>query len=521
MEVRSKALPIPGRIIWGPGPLIEVKSRYLHATQALSAGLISRSFIKSSLVYTVAGTLPVASAFILLPFYIRDLTTETFGVFSIFLAFSVLVQLLTTFSYDATLYIHYHEFKDDKATLSRYVGSALILMAMNGIVLTLFFFLTGDAMASLFFDDKNLSFYPYGYVCLITGVLQSVFRVNNSLLQTRQRPELFFWSNLLSFSLIAGFTIVGLKMFPNSLAGPLGGRMIAAIISGGWAAVRLVREFGLHFDYRLMRSSFSFNFYTFVYQLQQWIMNYFDRVLVAFFLPLSQVGIYSFAVQCMLVIEFVVNGLFSSFYPKVVAMVMDQKEKMSTVELNRYYYGLTAVVLILVSLSIVGFPFVLDLFASKSDYLQSVSLIPFIALLYIFKAMRMYFSIPYGILKYTKPLPAIYLSISGLKVLGMVVLIGPMGIYGVILAGLISLLAEIGLLFRFGSPKFSFRFNVFKLIWLPVAMAVLIAIAEPLFASAYPLAVHLGYVGACGILLFWIYRNEVKLITPSKIFGKS
>lgn len=482
--------------------------------------MISRAFIKSSFIYTVAGTLPVASAFILLPFYIHYLSTGTFGVFSIFLSFSILVQLLTTFSYDATLYIHYHEYKNDQSTLSRYVGSVLVMIAGNGLVMISFFALTGELFADLFFHDRGLSFYPYGYVCLATGVLQSVFKVHNSLLQTRQKPELFFWSNLLSFSLIAGFTVAGLTLYPDSLAGPLGGRLLAAIVSGGWAAARLLREFGLRFDYRLMRSSFSFNFYTFVYQIQQWIMNYFDRVLLAFFLPLSQVGVYSFAVQCMLVIEFVVNGLFSSFYPKVVGMVMDQKEKAATIELNRYYYGLTAVVLILVSLSILGFPLVLNFLSVKSDYLLSIPLIPFIALLYLFKAMRLYFGIPYGILKYTKPLPGIYLIVSGLKVAGMFLLIGPFGVYGVIVAGLVSLWLEIVLLYRWGTPKFVYKFNAFKLVLLPVVMAVIIAIAEPLWGTAYPQVVHAGYVLACAIMLLLIYRNEVRHLAPAKILGK-
>lgn len=496
------------------------KSRYLQQSKRRRV-LISRSFIKSSFIYTVAGTLPVASAFILLPFYVHDLSTETFGVFSIFLSFSILIQLLTTFSYDATLYIHYHEYKDSPAKLSRYVGSVLIFIAMNGLALIAFSLLAGEFITDLFFRNSQLSFYPYGYVCVLIGILQSVFKVHNSLLQTRQKPEIFFWSNLLSFSIIAAVTIVGLKMYPDSLVGPLGARLCAAVVAGGWAGIRLLREFGLRFDYGLMRSSFSFNFYTFVYQIQQWIMNYFDRVLIAFFLPLSQVGIYSFAVQCMLVVEFVINGLFSSFYPKVVSMVMDQKEKKATVELNRYYYGITAVVLIFVSGSILAFPLALDWFDIRNDYLQSVPLIPFIGMLYIFKAMRMYFSIPYGILKYTRPLPGIYLIVSGLKVVGMFLLIRSMGVYGIILSGVISQWVEIALLYRSGVGRFEYKFNAFKLIWLPVGLALIIAVAEPLWGREYPLPVHAGYVIACVTLLFWIYRNELKLVNPAKIFGKS
>lgn len=468
----------------------------------------------------MAGTLPVASAIILLPFYIYYLSADDFGAFSIFLAFTILIQILNTFSYDATLYIHYHEYKDDISRLSAYVGSVLWFVACNAVLLLLFFFLLGEYIADLIFSGKSLSFYPYGYVCLLTGIFQSVFKIHNNLLQTRQKPEIFFWSNLLSFSLIAGLTVAGLKLYPDSLAGPLGGRLVAAALTGAWAYARMVREFGLRFNYALLRSSFSFNFYTFIYQLQQWIMNYFDRVLLAFYLPLSQVGVYSFAVQCMLAIEFIVNGLFSSFYPKVVSRVMAQDTKAATPEVNRYYYGLTAVVLLLVSGSILVFPLLLQWFVNKSEYLLSLPFIPFIGLLYIFKALRLYFSVPYGILKYTKPLPVIYLMVSGVKVAGMFLLVGPMDIYGVILAGLLSLWLEIALLYHWGKQKYFYVYNAFKLIWLPVALTVLIAVAEPLWSDSYPVLVHACYVAACLIMLFWVYRNEVRFLNPAKIFER-
>jgi O-antigen/teichoic acid export membrane protein len=463
----------------------------------------------------------VASAFILLPFYIYYLSTDTFGAFSIFLAFSILVQVLTTFSYDATLYIHYHEFKDDATRLSRYVGSVLWVVAFNALILIVFFLLAGEYITELVFPGESLAFYPYGYVCLLIGVFQTIFKIHNNLLQSRQKPVIFFWSNLMLFSLIAGLTIWGLRRYPDSLAGPLGGRLVAAFVTGAWAGGRMIREFGLHFDWALLRSSLSFNFFTFIYQLQQWVMNYFDRVLLAFFLPLSTVGVYSFAVQCMLAIEFVVNGLFSSFYPKVVSTVMAQPVKAATPEVNRYYYGLTAIILLLVSGSVLVFPLLLEWFVDKGEYLASIPLIPFIGLLYIFKALRLYYSVPYGILKYTKPLPLIYLLVAGLKVAGMFLLVAPMGVYGIILSGLLSIWLEIVLLYRWGREKYAYKYNAFKLILLPVSLTVTIAIAEPLWGRSYPVAVHSLYVLVCLVLLFWVYRNEVKYLSPSKILNRS
>src|SRR5690606_20145164 len=115
--------------------------------------------------------------------------------------------------------------------------------------------------------------------------------------------------------------------------------------------------FGVHFNLPLLRQSFRFNFYTFLYQFLQWVINYFDRFFMVFFLPLGQVGVYDFAFKCLLLLEFVINGLHNSFYPRVVSTVMAQERKQSVPEVNRYYHGLICVTLVLICGAILALPY--------------------------------------------------------------------------------------------------------------------------------------------------------------------
>ncbi|SKC57021.1 lipopolysaccharide biosynthesis protein [Ohtaekwangia koreensis] len=475
---------------------------------------ISKGFIKSSLIYTLAGMLPMASAIILLPFYITNLSTADYGALSIYLAFSLFIQILTTYSFDTSLYIHFHEFKGEPAKLSSFISSAFVLMLMIGGGVGIVSLVLGDLTFSHFFTDKNISFFPYGILAAGTGIFQALFKVHSNLLQSREKPEIFFWSNLLSFMLIAGFTIIGLQLYPHSLIGPIGGRMIAALIAAIWVLIRIFSEFGVHFNYPLLRSSFQFNLYAFIYQLQQWVINYFDRFIMLFFMPLSDVGIYDFGIKCMSVIEFILNGLHSSFYPKVVSAVTSQKEKGSSVEINRYYHGFTSVIMILICMSILVFPWVIETFVSKPDYRRAVEYLPYIALIFIIKPMRLFFAIPYGILKYTKPLPVIYFIISAVKILCMVLLLSEFKIYGVIFASILSAGVEVLLLRYQAREKFQFRFNLFKIILAPFVLFVLIAVLEPLMGTYQPAITHLIYLVSCLGLLYWVYRQEVKLIDP-------
>lgn len=466
----------------------------------------------------MAGTLPVASAVVLLPFYVTYLSTELFGAMAIYLALSMLVQILVTFSFDTSLYVHYHDFKADKEKLSAFISSCFSFMLLLGAGVAGVGALAGEVVFENLFSSQGLAFFPFGFLAVITGVFQALFKVNTSLLQSREQPARFFWSNLINFTLIALLTITGLKLFPNSLAGPVGARAIAALISGVGALIRIYREFGVRFTYPMLRSTFGFNAYSFIYQLQLWAVNYLDRMLMVFFLPLDKVGIYDFAFKCMLVVDFTLTGLFNSFYPKVISKVAEQDAKGTTIEINRYYHGLTAASVLLAAGCIFIFPVILNLFQIKSGYREALVLMPFIGILYLLKPLRLYAAMPYSLLKYTKPLPVYYLVVTGVKVLLIFLTVPVLGLYGVVIASAGALIVEILLLFFGSRNRFTFAYlNSYKLIVLPVIFGMIILLAELLHLPVSLHLLHAMYIVLGLLLLLWVYRNEFRLIDPMRL----
>jgi O-antigen/teichoic acid export membrane protein len=481
---------------------------------------ISKDFLKSSFIYTVAGSLPVLSALVLLPFYSANLSTSDFGALSIYLAFTLLIQYVTTYSFDISLYIHFHEFKNEHKKLSSFVSSAFILMLMIGAVVAGALTLSGDLIFKSIFSGRSISFYPYGLLASATGIFQALFKVHSNLVQSREKPEIFFWSNVMSFSFIIVFTIGGLYLYPHSLAGPVGGRFFAAMIMGVWALQRIFREFGIHFNYPLLRSSFSFNLYTFIYQLLQWVINYFDRILLLFYISLGAIGVYDFGIKCLLVIEFLLNGLHNSFYPRIVSTIMAQDEKRSTPQINRYYHGFTAVIMVLICTCILTFPWAIETFVPRKDYHLVIEYLPYLAVIYIFRAIRLYFAVPYGILKHSKPLPVIYIFVSSVKIAGIVLLVKEYGIYGLVASSILSAVLEILLLKFVIRKKFVFEFNFYKIVGAPLFLFILIVVLEPIYGAEARELLHAFYLLACLLMLWWVYRNDVRLIDPRNIIRK-
>jgi O-antigen/teichoic acid export membrane protein len=477
--------------------------------------MISKRFIKNSVIYTVAGTLPMASAVILLPFYLNYLPLEQYGELAFYLAFSMLAQVIATFSFDSSLYIYYHDFKNDKEKLSVLISSAYVFIAILGFGLLSLLTVTGPFLFELVASDTDLSFFPYGFLSVFTAVFQAFFKVHSSLLQTREKPETFFWSNLLSFSLIASFTVAGLLLYPEKLVGPVGGRALAALIAGTWALVRIFSAFGFHFNFQFLKTTFRINNSSFIYQLQQWSINYFDRILITVYLTMEDVGSYDFVWKCLLVIDLIIGGLYNSFYPKVISTLADQEKKQSTLTINRYYHGLTAAVMLLVSGAIFMLPLLGHLGIMKADYEASFQYIPYMGLIYLIRGMRYYFGLPYGALKYTRPLPVIYLLISVIKIGLMILFIRHYGVMAVIGASVVSSILEVILLHYSIKNKFEFQFNAFKIVAAPMVLGLTILVCESSLNINKDI-LHGGYLAFSIVILLWLYRNELKLITFSK-----
>ena len=477
--------------------------------------MISKKFIRNSIIYSIAGALPMASAIILLPFYL-SLPPTLYGSFALYTGFSLLVQVFVTYSFDTSVYTYFHEYKHDKEKLAKFISSAFTFILILGLLTGTVFVFIGNWVFAKVYSESKIVFYPYGLISVATAILQAVFKVNSSLLQTQEKAISFLWFNLLSFSLIAILTIGGLWIFPNDLIGPIGGRFIAASMTGLWVLVSVYRQFGFHFDFPLIKSTFGFNQPVLLYQIIQWFNNYYDKVLMTFYLPIAQIGIYDFAYKCMSSIEFVLVGFYNSFFPKVLGAVALQTKKTTTTEINRYYNGLTAVTILLVGLSIFAFPIILAWF-NKPTYFAAISWMPFIAVTYLIRSMRFYVSMPYGALRYSRPLPYFYFIIVIVKILMMIVLLPKFGIMGVIFATWIGYVVEVVLLYIGIRHKFSIQFNVFKLITAPVAMALLVVIAEPLLGIRHPLLVHAVYILIGALLLVWAYRNELKVFQLSKV----
>jgi len=298
--------------------------------------------------------------------------------------------------------------------------------------------------------------------------------------------------------------------------------MLAFIISGTWALWRIYKEFGMHFDVPLLRTTFAYNSYQFIYQLEQWVINYFDRLLMAAIISMSDLGVYDFTIKCLLVLDFVISGMFNSFFPKILSRSSEQALEGSSIEINRYFHGLTAAIMMMVSGTIFVLPLLITLITvllKKPDYAESVQFVPYASLVFLLRGMKFFFGMPYNTMKHSRPLPVIFLIVSAGKVVLSYLLIKQFGIYGAIGATLVAGGVEVVLLWLWMRARFSYFFNALKLIVGPLLLLVTVLVSEPLLRFSFQWLAHLGYVLLTVLLLLWLYRKEIVLLDIRKMLN--
>lgn len=465
----------------------------------------------------------MASAIILLPFYLEYLPAELYGALAVCMSFSIFAQILVTYSFDSSLYIHYHEFKNDPSKLASFISSVFVFLVVWGVVVTVVLSAIGQVIFGFLFpENSSIAFYPYGLMAVGIGAFQAIFKVHSTLLQTREKPEPFLWSNLLSFMMLAILTIIGLQLYPNTLLGPLGARLIVGAGTVGWVLFRVFREFGVHVQSPWAATGSRFNAYTFIYQLQQWGVNYLDKFIIPLCMPvggMTTVGIYDFAQKCLVPVELLLNGLNATIMPKVIKLMGTQQgNKTSTVEINRYFYGLVSVIMLAMVFSILVLPWIIDWLVTKQTYRSAVEYIPYLAVIFIFRAMRLYVVVPNNVLKKMERITYINFAVLTLKVMGMIIFISLWGVYGIILSAGIAYGIEMILLAYYLRDDYHMKFNVVKLIVVPLLLVSVTVLGE-FFLTNYVDATFVHIINSliCVVMLWFSYRKEIGLITPGMI----
>lgn len=470
--------------------------------------MISKQFLKSSAVYSIIGSSSLAWSVILLPFYTQLLTPADFGHLALYTGFSFLIQILVNFSLDSYIVVHYVEYRGDRPTLRACMGTitwSLLGLAAFFILLSL---AAGDLLFRFVFRDAALSFFPYGFMSVLTAIGNSFFKTYTNLLIYQQKLRRFFWVNVFNFVLTIGISLAGLYLFPYTLIGPMWGRLLSGAAIFLLAFFLMMSEFGMALQRRFFGEMLAYCYPMVLYALMVWVLTYFDRFIINHFLQPEDVAVYDVAVKCTLLLEFMQGGLANAIYPQVFRIWKSASPDLQQV--NKYFTGFSAVTLFAIPLFVVAMPVLVPLIVRNPTYYNGFPFLLLLSLGFALRAMYNLYLAPFTFFKRTALLPRALLLSALFQIVLTILLIKPLGLSGAVWANFIAKASQGFFLGIWARPLLPGRYNQTKLIMYPL-LFIAVAVVLNLFSPVYRLVTVLWQMLVLELVVLLLYRQELKM----------
>jgi O-antigen/teichoic acid export membrane protein len=477
--------------------------------------MISKSFLRSSLLFTLGGAMPMLASILLLPFYTNRLSSVHYTQVLFYISISLLFQILFSFSVESYFGIKYTQLSGDTQKQKRFVGTTAIILLVIGAVLLLISAIFGKGAFSMVYSDKlRMDFWPYGFYAVLTAFFNSYFKAATICMIYFKQARLFLLVNIVNFIATLGITLGGLHFFPGTIIGPIYGRLISGLIIFMIALVIFKTNGAFVYDWSFLRELIAFCAPYFFFAISMWVLGQIDRYMLQKYISFNDLNAYDLLLKCFFGIDFLQNSLSAVIFPKLYEIWNKNKNLTTTPESNRYFNVFTAVNIIQLILFCIFIPLLYRLVIKNETFYESEKYIGVLAAGYALRSILNFYMATILFSKNMKVLLKIFGIAAVFQIVITWFMVKYFGLLGAIYAGLATRLLQVVFSMLFTSKVFTYHFNYFKIIVIPVIYLVL-NVAQFLLFQQYNIWLYALQLVIFGILLYCVFKNEIKKVLVS------
>ena len=340
-----------------------------------------KKFFRLSSIYASGDILTMGLGLILLPLYTAYLTPGDYGILSIATVITTISMIVLPLGLNGSASKFYFSLQGDERKC--FYGTLWIfLIIVPGLFLLLIEW-TGGYPFNRFLPQVPFS--PFIRIALWTAYLSVAFTtLVQEILRSSERVVPLVGLKIGQFVLAAGFTIWFVAGLKQGTEGALLARLIATLVVGTISAAVLVKFVHFSFDRSLLKQALAYSLPLLPHFLSFGILMASDRIILGWYLPLSEVGIYTIGFQIGSVLMFFLLAGNNSLIPLFGQLnITDRQAVEKLVRIITYYiFGLTFIGLGIALFS----PFIINLLTPVS-YHAAAMVVPWIVLGYLFMAL--------------------------------------------------------------------------------------------------------------------------------------
>ncbi|HEV8463041.1 MAG TPA: flippase [Gaiellaceae bacterium] len=296
-----------------------------------------RRVIKDVAVYSVGDLLLRASAFVTLPIYTRILTPTDYGIWAYVTSGVTLISAMLALGGDQTYSRFYFEARTLEARQKLTSTWVTFLLAWSTAVVVLLLPASGAASQAAFGTQKWSLLIV---LILLTGPVTLLNILLGLVVRNEFRPKLYMTLNIVLTVLTVGLSLLFAVGFDWGITGLAAGQLVAMCLlvpARVWYARHLLRP---QFDGRLLRTLLRFALPLVPGTVAWWIFGFSDRIVLAHYSTLHEVGLYSVANSATTVLALLVSAVALGWAPHALRLYEERPEE------ARILYGRMLTVLI-------------------------------------------------------------------------------------------------------------------------------------------------------------------------------
>lgn len=470
--------------------------------------MISRSFLSSSIVFTVGGALPMLAGIILLPFYTNYLDEKSYTQLLFYINVSLLFQIFFSFSTESYFGVQFSRLGEDPDEQKKFTGTVALFLLLLGSALLLILSVVGDYIFKHVYNDAlGIEFWPYGFFSVLTGFFNSYFKTSTICLIYVKKSRTFLISNIINFVLTIGISTGGLLMFPHSVVGPIYGRLLSGVVIFMIAHFIYKSHGTLTFKKEFMGDLVRFCAPYMVFVVSSWVLGQGDRNFMQG-LDKADLNAYDLMLKCFFGIEFLQNSLSAVIFPKLFEIWNKTGQNKTTPESNRYFNVFSAINIIQLVLFCIFIPIIYRILIYNKTFFVSENYIGILAAGYVTRGIINYYVSTILFTKKINVLVRIFVSAAVIQ-LGLTwIFVKQFGINGAIYAGLLTKVLQVVFCMLFTKNVFEYNFNALKILIIPLFYFAL-NVAQYFIFPHYNVFLYLAQLLIFSLLFYFIFRNEI------------
>lgn len=474
--------------------------------------MISKSFFKSSIIITLSGAMPMIGGIILLPFYTNYLPSLQFTQLAFYILITLLTQIIFAFSIDTYFGVKYTQLSNAPLEQKKFTGTISILLLGIGIILLLLFSLSGSFLFSVcFLPEFEMEFWPWGFYSVLTGFFNAYFKTATNCLIYFKKERLYFGVNFINFITTLLISIGGLKLFPNSLIGPMYGRLISGSIIFFLAQYIYISNGTLKFESTFLKDLIVFCIPYVLVVICSWIIGFIDRMFLQYHISKIEFNAYDTVLKCFFGVIFVQNGLSAVIFPKVYEIWKKEGLNQTTKESNRYFNVFNFVNIMQLIFFCIAIPILYKIFIKKSEFYQSDHYVGLLATSYALTGILNFYLATIQFTKNSVLLLKIYIITATFQIILTYFGIKYFSLLGAIYTSLFTKIIQVLLTVILTKKIFKYEYNYFKIIGLPFVY-IIYNIIQYHISTDYNLFLYLLQFTLFTIAFYFIFKKEIKIV---------